>query len=282
MPITFKRKNKRLGFALYAGILALLHFYASKYSEVAGRAYRPLFVGASGRLGGLILLVSLLGSYLVQHVSLRKSRGRFRGILVALLPLSLSFGVFVSFYHFPNFSLFFKVSILLVVALLYYLIELVNNIFLVVDEKADIFPLYRVAVAWSQILLVITAIPIYVGIYKFDWPVFVQAIVSGGFTLLFTVYYLWSLGFDGRVRRIFLADKFMMGLFSAYLVGASYLAVAFVPAAAFLRGLFSASVLLFVLNYMDGYVRNRLSRGLLYTYGFFCLVFLLLLFIFHP
>jgi len=251
-------------------------------SALGNSTVQFLLTPKSLRVVILTLIFAVGGSYFTQYDSLSFSRGRFRGLIVSLLPLSLTLGVLLSFYHFPNFSFFFKMFALVVVGFLYYIISLVNNIFLVVDEKADVFPLYRVAVTWSQILLVIVSIPVYVGIYKLHYAPIGQAIWATIPSFIFAGYYLWNLSFDKRVRRLSLLEKGINSLFCVFLVALSGLAVSFIPTEPFLRGLFSASVLLFGLNYLEGYLKNRLNKGFLYIYGGIFLIFLILILVFRP
>ena len=278
MQITQKLKDKKNGYIIYSLIMFFL--FLSQSNNIG---FDTDSVGAnSSKIGILIFLVTLIGSYIAQYSSLSFSKGRYRGLIVSVLPLSLSFGVYLSFYHFPNFSFLFKTLSLVIVSVLFYLISLVNNIFLVVDEKEDVFPLYRVAVTWSQILLVIISIPVYVGICKFDQSPVLQVLLAGGMTFVFTAYYLWSLNFDTRIRKTTLLEKIFNCFFCVFLVMAGIISVSFIPTEAFLRGLFAASILLFGLNYLDGYVKNRLNKGFLYIYGSIFVLFLILILVFRP
>jgi hypothetical protein len=278
MQIIQKLKDKKNGYILYSLVMFFLFLWLSESIGFDAKSARFNAV----RIGSLLFLVTLAGSYLTQSSSLSFSRGKFRGLIVSVLPLSLSLGVYLSFYHFPNFSFFFKTLSLVGVAILFYLINLVNNIFLVVDEKEIVFPLYRVAVTWSQILLVIVSIPVYVGIYKFDQGPIYQALWAGAATFVLSAYYLWSLGFDNRIRRTGILEKVINCSFCAFLVMVGGLAVSFIPTEAFLRGLFSASILLFGLNYLDGYLKNKLNSSFLYIYGTIFGIFLFLILVFRP
>ncbi len=273
-----KLKDKKNGYILYSFIMFFLFLVSAESVGFDSELYNQ----ASFRTGLLIFFVTLLGSYLTQYSSLSFSKGKYRGLIVSLLPLSLSFGTYLALYHFPNFSPMFRTFSLVVVAGLFYLISLVNNILLVVDEREDVFPLYRVAVTWSQILLVIVSIPVYVGIYKFDQGPIYQNLLAGIVTFIFTGYYLWSLSFDKRIRKTGIFEKVMNCLFCVFLVVVAGFSVSFIPTEAFLRGLFSASVLLFGLNYLDGYVKNKLNKSFLYIYGTIFLTFLMLILVFRP
>jgi len=103
--------------------------------------------------------------------------------------------VFCLLYIFSQTSVsIFKLLGFFIVSILYYLINLVNNIFLVVEEKADIIPLYRVALTWSQILLIIVSIPLFAGIYKLNVSPLLQAGYVGLLSFSFTLYFFGICG----------------------------------------------------------------------------------------
>jgi len=278
MQIIQKFKDKKNGYILYSIVMFFLFLH---FSPEIGFDVDP----QSSRLVSrviVVFLITLLGSYLTQYSSLLKSKGKYRGLIISLLPMSLSLGTFLSLYHFPNFSLVFRLFSLVIVSGLYYLISLVNNILLVVDEREEVFPLYRVAVTWSQIILVIISIPVYVGVYKFDQGPLYQSFLASLVTFVFAFYYLWSLSFDRRVRKIGNTEKIINSLFCVFLVFLGGISVSFIPTEAFLRGIFSSAILLFGLNYIDSYMKNRLNKSFLYIYGAIILVFLIILLIFRP
>lgn len=277
-PKENKPKSKRNGYILYSLVMLFLFWWFS--SEIGFNS------GSSSatvsRIAILIFFVTLLGSYLTQWSALSLSKGRYRGVVVSILPMSLSFGIYLSLYHFPNFSPLFKAVALIFASSLYYLISLVNNILLVVDERESVFPLYRVAITWGQILLSFISIPVYVGIYKFDQGPLYQNFLAGVLTFVFMAYYLWIMGFDKRARRFSTLELITDCSFGAFLVMIGGFSVSFIPTEAFLRGILASSVLLFGLNYLDGYAKNKLNKNFLYVYGAIIGIFLVLVLIFRP
>jgi len=84
------------------------------------------------------------------------------------------------------------------------------------------------------------------------------------------------------VRKISLVDLVINCLLCTFFVVSTGLAISFIPAESFLRALFSASILLFGLNYLDAYMKNRINSSLMYQYGVISLIFLIFILIFRP
>ena len=82
---------------------------------------------------------------------------------------------FLALLFFPNISLIFKLSAIVAFSFLDYVILLINNVFLVIEDREEVIPLYRVAVTWSLILQIIVLIPLVASVYKFNVSSFYQA-----------------------------------------------------------------------------------------------------------
>ncbi|KKU50577.1 MAG: hypothetical protein UX73_C0020G0002 [candidate division WWE3 bacterium GW2011_GWC1_47_10] len=117
----------------------------------------------------MIFAATVVGTIFTQDV-----RDKRDYIFVLLLPLHLSIGILLSMHFFPNLSMFIRVATLLMVGGLFYAVSLVNNILLVVDVRENLIPLYRAAITWSQILLVIVAIPFLAGVFKLPFNPLIQ------------------------------------------------------------------------------------------------------------
>ena len=269
MQILNRLKSKKVRYILYSLVLFILFIWADSVLQSGGSCVLP---------NTLLFLVAFTGTLFTQYSSLSD----YKSFLVLILPLGLTLGVLLTLYFFPNFSLIFKLLGFFIVSILYYLINLVNNIFLVVEEKADIIPLYRVALTWSQILLIIVSIPLFAGIYKLNVSPLLQAGYVGLLSFSFTLYFFWNLWFDKRVRKISLVDLVINCLLCTFFVVSTGLAISFIPSESFLRALFSASILLFGLNYLDAYMKNRINSSLMYQYGVISLIFLIFILIFRP
>ncbi len=269
MQITQKIKDKKIRYILYSLLMFFLFLGVGDsimYDRTASLGLAVLF------------FASVLGSYITQY----PSSSRYSGIIISVLPLSLTVGTYLTLFHFPNLSTPFRIAGLSAVAVLYYLISLVNNILLVIEEKEETIPLYRVAVTWGQIILIIISIPLFTGIYKFSQGPLVHSFFAFILTIVLTGYFLWSLSFDRRVRYLSFLDKAVNILLSAFIVFTFSIAVSFIPSEPFLRALFSSSVLLFNLNYLDAYMKNRINKTLIYTYGVIFFIFLFFILVFSP
>ncbi|MBD3366455.1 hypothetical protein GF360_03925 [candidate division WWE3 bacterium] len=269
MTILQNLSSKKFRYILYSLGVVLLLFWVETSIGYRQVAMQP-FLFLTG--------FTVVGAIVTQYTSITD----YRGFLVVLLPVLLVLGAFFTLFHFPNFSLAFKLSGLGVVGVLLYLVNLVNNIFLVVREKEDTIPLYRAAVTWSQILIVVIAIPLFAGVYKLDVSPLLQSGLAGVFAFMFGVYFFWSISFDDRARRVNWIDVLVNCAFLAFIVVSTHLTVSFFPTEAFLRGLFSASVVLFGVNYLDGHMKNKINSNLMYHYGLIFLILLLILLAFRP
>ncbi len=205
---------------------------------------------------------------------------RFNAFYTVLLPFHLVLGTVLSLKFFPNLGAPVKISALISVGIIAYAVSLVNNIFLVVQERAKVMPLYRVAVTWSQILLITIAIPYFSGIFKLPLNAFTQAAFAGFSAFIFCVYFLWTLEFDEEARKIAAGEKVINSLVVTFLVVSSSLVVSFIPTESFLRSLFIASVLMASLGYLQSHYKNTVTKKLLLEYSIITLLFLCLVLIF--
>ena len=202
-------------------------------------------------------------------------------LIVSIPSACLFFGVYLTLQFFPNLSLSFKILGLLISAGAYYILALVNNIFLVVKKRGEVIPLYRVAQTWSNIMIVTVSIPLLSGIFKLPISTFFQGALAGVVTSLFIVYSLWAVSFDPDARKFKVGESATLVFLGFFIVFALDLAVSFIPTESFLRALYISSVLMFALTVVLGHVRNKISRGLLLENSLIVLLFLFLLFFFR-
>ncbi len=269
MQILKKLSNKKVRYIIYSLAMMGLLLWVDRSLSTVGHGGTALLI---------LFSVCFLGGFFTQYPSISD----YKGMLTLIPPLGLALGSYFTLLHFPNFSLYFKLLGLLVVGVMFYLMSLVNNIFLVVEEKEDLIPLYRVAVTWSQVLLVVIAIPLYTGAYKLNFNPILQTLLAVLFTFLFTLYFFWYLSLDLRTRRVDFVEVLVNCLFSLFLVGATNLALSFIPTVSFLRALFSASIFLFALNYLDGYMKNRITLKLIYQQALISIISLFIVLGFSP
>ncbi len=201
---------------------------------------------------------------------------------VLLLPVILLSGYILSFRYFPNLSLFIKIAFSVGYASIFYLMLLMQNVFLVVDKKGELIPLYRVAVTWSEVLIALLSVPILAGVFKLDTNFFIHGLIAAFLALFFTIYVFWIRHFDPEIKLIRVGDAAVLSLFTAYIVFAYTVSVSFFPTEAFLRALCVSTVLMFGINMVAEYLKNTLTRAFLIRSFLITLLFTFLMIVFHP
>jgi hypothetical protein len=203
-------------------------------------------------------------------------------LISIIMPSGVLSGALLSLNYYPNLGSTFKIIVISFFAGLYYLVSLADNVFLVVHDREEIIPLYRVAVTWSQILQVIVAIPLFAGIFKLNTQVFAHSSIVALIAFLFCYYQLWIYDFEPDAKKTGVGERIYLCLFSFFVVFSSTLAVSFFPSEDFLRSLFVSSVLLFILNFISAHLKNEVSRKMIFGYVSIIIVFLLAVLFFRP
>jgi hypothetical protein len=225
-----------------------------------------------------VFVFVLGGTFIIHYPNIKLQNLLFS----ILMPLSLIAGALLSFYYFPNFGLIFKIGVTVAFSAIYYLVSLVDNIFLVIQDREEVIPLYRVALTWGQILQVIVAIPLFAGIFKLPVNGLTQCFLAGVISFLFNVYQLWGQKYDKDSKNVRVGEAVFLSAIVFFLVFAAGAAVSFTPTEPFLRALMEASVLMFGLIYVNSHLKNDISKKILYQYLFIILLFLTLLAFFIP
>ena len=225
----------------------------------------------------MIFAATVVGTIFTQDV-----RDKRDYIFVLLLPLHLSIGILLSMHFFPNLSMFIRVATLLMVGGLFYAVSLVNNILLVVDVRENLIPLYRAAITWSQILLVIVAIPFLAGVFKLPFNPLIQTAFVALSSFLFALYMFWVLGFDRDLKRLSLSKQLVCSMLASFYVASFSISVAFIPTESFLRAIFVASVLMSALGYFQNYLKNSVTARIILEYAAIVGAFFVLLIVFRP
>ena len=255
----------------------------NRYLILSGLAVLFIYVVSQKQVNFSFWQVALILTVLVvsgDWISNYPAINRKNFFVSILMPLSVLIGALLSLNYFPNLGLPFKLFVIAFFGFLYYLVLLVDNIFLVVHDRAEIIPLYRVAVTWSQILQVVVAIPLFAGIFKIDTFSFVQSFLVALVSFAFTYYQLWIYQFDSDAKNTGVGEMYYLSLFVTYIIYTVSFAVSFFSTKAFLRSLFVSSVLLFLLSYTSGYLKNEISRKMVLGYLIIILVFLGILLLF--
>jgi len=244
-----------------------------------------IFLFSMGKLEislGFLIIAALslvvFGTILVHYPNVDLKNGFY----VLLMPLSLITGALLFLSFFPNLGWVFKSAAILFFGLLYYFVSLVDNVFLVVEDREEIIPLYTVATAWSQVIQVVVAIPLFSGIFKLNLNGVIQSILVGFTAFLYVVYQIWSSRYDKDAKNIKVGESALLCFFGTFLVLAAGISVIFVPSEAFLRALLISAVLMFVLSYVASYLRNDINRKMIVQFILIFAVFLALILFFTP
>lgn len=226
----------------------------------------------------LIVIFVILGS-IISHYPNVKLHNILYG---TILPLSLFLGTFLFLEYFPNLSFVFKMLVLIGFSFMYYVVSLVDNIFLVVQDREEQIPLYRVAVTWAQILSVTIAIPLFSSLFKININAVWQTLLVCFFSTLICIYQLWGLSFDKDTKNIKAGESITLISLVVFMVFVSSISVSFFPTESFLRALYVGSILMFGLNYVDGHLKNNINKKLLIQSLALSIISFIILLIFTP
>ncbi|MFC1621778.1 hypothetical protein ACFL13_00080 [Patescibacteria group bacterium] len=257
----FKLSKKQI-FGLQGALLALTGYLTS------------LYLPESYILGCFLFLVLSVSASIIIHLE----NVSFKNIVpLTTLPFSMLLGMYFFLQFFPNFTLVFKWAGIVASAVAFYIIALTNNIFLVVEDRGETIPLYRVAQTWSKIILITVAIPLLSGIFKLPLNTFIQGLFAGIISVFFIMYVFWNSKHDSDVKNCGVGELTTLLGFSFFTIYSTNLAVSFIPTESFLRALFISSVLMFSIAVVDGHIKNKLNKKLVTENILIVLFFLLLL-----
>lgn len=263
-PLLIDKKSKYL---IYSGIVAAALFYSSAFT-----GNQRLIVEL------LAFCVAVVGSFIIQRPNVKLNNL----IYIVMLPVYLFFGAALSLRFFPNLGLPTKIAAVAGVGLFLYIVSLVNNVLLVVQDRDQMIPLHRAALTWSYIILVVIGIPFYAGVFKIPLIAPIQNFIAAGTAFLFSTYLLWGQQMDPDISKIGIGERVKISLLGSFFVFSLGMSVSFVPTESFLRALFVASVLMFELGYLQAHFKNSITNKMLREFGMICGLFLLLLLIFNP
>jgi hypothetical protein len=262
-----EKTDKKYKFSVHAVVITLYIYLASMVFWNYSFYWRIVL--------GLALLV--VSTYLIHYPNVLYTKKRFLNFLMTLVLQSFLFGsALLALKYYPNLSLLFKLTMLAGIGVLFYIISIVDNIFLVVSQREETIPLYRAAVPWSQILLVIVAIPLFAGIFKIPTYSYIQIGLISLLTVVLNFYQFWSYRHEENLVGVGVGGRWFFALLSGFFVLATGIATSFLPFESFLRGLTTAAALMFGLFYTSSYMRNTLSQRLLLQYNAIILAFILL------
>lgn len=264
MKIKLDKKHKYLIHSLFVGLMIFLF--------VIGPA------DVKAPLAFLNFLVVIAGTFITQYPNI-KWRNLFYTILT---PLVLVTGALLSFTFFPNLSLIFKLGAIISVTTLFYIYSLVNNVFLVVEDKKDVIPLYRVAVTSSYIVLSIVGIPLFAGIFKVSIVFWLQSLLASFSSMVFILYAFWITKYDVDAKRLSNTESVFLCVLTFFIIFIFSSSVAFIPTEPFLRAIFTASGLMFCIGLVQSHLKNSIDKVFIRQFFIVFAMFLVILVVFNP
>jgi hypothetical protein len=258
--------GKKVRYLIYSTLVSILLFFVS---------------GAEGELkpvgSAVVLAVALLGAYFTQLPNNKHAL-----LSVLLLPFHLVVGASLTLHFFPNLSLPITVLAIVFLGIVLYSVSLVNNIFLVVGRRGKSMPLYRVGITWSQILLIIIAIPYFAGVFKIPVNSITQNFIAGVSAFFFSSYILWTQSFDPESKAVELREKLAISSMVMFATVAGGLGVSFFPTESFLRSLYVSSILMSSIGYLQAHYKNLITRKMIMEYLLIITTFLIIVIAFSP
>jgi hypothetical protein len=218
----------------------------------------------------------MIGSIFVHYPNFKLD-----GLIISLiLPVHLLLGAILFLEYFPNLGDVFRFIVILSFTVLYYIVLAADNVFLVVHDREELIPLYRVAVTWSLILIIIIAIPLFSGLFKLPFNPFFHVISATVSAFLFNMYQIWISKYDEDAKDLKIGESILISFMVAFMVLVALITTMFIPTESFLRAIFVASALMFGLNYANSYLKNTTSKTMMAEYFLISLIFLFLLILF--
>lgn len=240
-------------------------------------------IGKLDFLNGPALIIAMFLVTLVSIVIIHFPNITFKNIFMALLlPVTLAYGGTLALIYFPNVSLMFKLFAILVFAFLDYIVLLIDNIFLVVADREELIPLYRVAVTWSLIIQIVVLIPLVAALYKLNINSIYQALLVSITSFFYTLYQIWATRYDKDAKNVGGVERLFLAFIVFFIVLAAVISVSFVPSEPFLKALFTATTAMFGIGYVSGYLKNEINKKYIMQYTIMILFFLVLMLIFTP
>ncbi len=260
--------DKKARFTIYSALVSL---FVLLFAFGGSFEYRVLYTF-------LALACSILGVFIIQFPSVS-----FRNFSThSLMPFHLTVGVLGSFYYFPNLSIYIKITLVILFFIALYIASLINNIFLVIEERSESIPLYRAALTWMQILLISLTIPFFASVFKINVNAIVQNFIASLSSASLVMYLIWSYSFEDSHKNLSRGEKSSLVIFTMFFVFFSGLAVSFIPTESFLRSIFVASVFMFCLNYVSETLKNNVTMNLIVQHLVITATFLAILLVFNP
>lgn len=217
------------------------------------------------------VLVWVIVAYLAAALVLRYDLAGVEFLTLLTLPslFTLAIGAILAF--FPNFSATFRVLILGLYALSFYLMLLAENIFNVGRERP--IPLLKAAGTVSFLLTLLTAFLLFTGVYKAAFPLFLQWLLLFGLVFLLGFQSLWTVVLGSRLEARLLWASF----FLAAAVLELAVALSFLPLESFFRALAISTGFYVFLGTAFHYFRKTLRSQIFLEYAAVVILVVLIL-----
>lgn len=260
--------DKKVRYGIFAFIYIVYVYFASIVFWNSSLYLRVSF-------GTLLVVISTFFIH-YPNLSLRPNKS----IASLILPLSLLASTLLSFKYYPALSIQFKVVALLIASGVFYLISLVDNIFLIVKDRAESIPLYRAAIPWGQILIVTLSIPLFAGVFKIPINPILQTSIIGLISFVMTLYQFWFLREETNLIPLGAGGSLIMSAFVGFIVYVVAVAMSFISTESFMRSLVAGSALMLGIMFVYAYLKNSINKKILFEYFIILIIFILFSFLF--
>lgn len=243
-------------------IFGLLSFQYSSLDQ-------NLFIGIFVSILLILNLVALYPGYRVKDL-----------FYISFEPAIITISTLYGLVFFPNLNIFFKVILIMISGGMLYISTLTNNLIIAEKIEESSLPLFRVALLWTQILLILQSIPLITVIYKLNLPFYLQSIFVLIYFVLASYSYLHTILLSRKEEEIERREFVILILQMGILPFLASLAVSFIPTESFLRGTFITSVYMGIVGYIRNYLENSITKKLIIQYSAIIIFFLIALILF--
>lgn len=199
----------------------------------------------------LAILLFFFVSYLVSAWALFEDMKGVEWIILVPLPGFYACSVSLFYFLLPE-SIVSRVIIFLLFGIGTYSILLMSNIFSVSAIK--MIPLYRAAVAWGFIMILLTSLFFYNTIFSFKWPFFINSVLVFLISFPLILNALWTVKLQPYISRQIVIYTVTVSFILAELAAA----ISFWPVSVWLASLALVTGLYVFLGLLQHHLQERL------------------------
>lgn len=240
-----------------------------------------IFFQAQNTYNGLYFLIFILLVFIANLLVLYPGYRVKDLFYISFEPLIISISTVFGLIFFPNLNIFFKIILILVSGGMVYISTLTNNLTIAEKIEESSLPLFRVALLWTQILLILQSIPLLTVIYKLNLPFYLQSFFILIYFILASFLYLHTLLLSRKQEEIGKKELNTLIIQMGWIPFLASLAVSFIPAESFLRATFVTSVYMGMVGYIRNYIENSITKKIIVQYSLIALFFLVALILFR-